>query len=70
MITTQLWPYSLQIATEALNNTLNIQDKQIQAPEQIYTGIMVEAQPKQLTPFGFTAYLLDSALQQGYPFNK
>jgi hypothetical protein len=69
-VTTNLWPYAIRMANEAINNTPNFKDEARKAPVEIFANSNVTANPKHWKPFGCPVFVLDNQLQSGKPFHK
>ena len=69
-ITANLWPYAMRMGNEAINDTPSLQDKARRSPRQIFTGTMININPKHYKPFGCPVYVLDNALATGNIFHK
>jgi Reverse transcriptase (RNA-dependent DNA polymerase) len=66
-ISTNLWPYALRMASDSLNATPNMQDKEHKGrtPDQAFSGSDVATNPKHWKHFGSPVYVLDQALRGG-----
>jgi hypothetical protein len=62
-ITTNLWPYALRMANDALNATPNMQHAMKGTPELLFTNSQVSHNPKHWHHFGCPAYVLARPLQ-------
>jgi hypothetical protein len=62
-ITTNLWPYAIRMANDALNATPNMQHPMKETPELLFTGSKVSHNPKHWHHFGCPAYVLARPLQ-------
>ena len=62
-ITTNLWPYAIRMANDALNATPNMQHQQKATPELLFTNTRVSHNPKHLHHFGSPAFVLARPLQ-------
>ena len=51
-VTTNLWPYAIQMANEAISNTLSFQDENRRIPMEFFANSNVTANPKHWKPFG------------------
>ena len=69
-ITTNLWPYAIRIANDAINNTPNMATKSKLNPIEVFTNTKVVGNPKHWKPFGCPAYVLNDDLQAKKPFHK
>lgn len=69
-VTTDLWPYTIRMANEVLDNIPSIQDKQRRPPLQIFGNKKVAINPKHWHPFNCPVYVLDSHLQNNKIFQK
>ncbi len=69
-ITTNLWPYAIRMANEAINNTPSFQDENRKTPLELFANSNVTANPKHWKPFGCPVYVLDNQLQSEKPFHK
>jgi len=69
-VTTNLWPYAIRMANEAINNTPSFQDENRKTPVELFANSNVTANPKHWKPFGCPVYVLDNQLQSGKPFHK
>jgi hypothetical protein len=69
-VTTNLWPYAIRTASEAINNTPNFKDNDRKTPVELFARTNVTANPKHWKPFGCPVYVLDNQLQSGKPFHK
>ena len=69
-VTTNLWPYAIRMASEAINNTPSFQDEDRKTPVELFANSNVTANPKHWKPFGCPVYVLDNQLQSGKPFHK
>jgi hypothetical protein len=69
-VTTNLWPYAIRMANEAINNTPSFQDKNRKTPVELFANSNVTANPKHWKPFGCPVFVLDNQLQSGNPFHK
>lgn len=61
-VTANLWPYTIFLANDALNNSPSPQDKAIQTPDQIFARTNVVPNAKHYKPFGCPIYVLKNAL--------
>ena len=69
-VTTNLWPYAIRTANDAVNNTPSFQDEKRRTPTQIFAKTEVSSNPKHWKPFGCPVYVLDNSLQGQRPFHK
>ncbi|KAI2502191.1 hypothetical protein MHU86_12243 [Fragilaria crotonensis] len=69
-VTTNLWPYAVRMANEAINNTPSFQDEDGKTPVELFANSKVTANPKHWKPFGCPVYVLDNHLQSCKPFHK
>ena len=69
-VTTELWPYAIRAANEALNDSPSLQDPGRKSPAQLFHKTNVLANPKHYQPFGCPVYVLDNALQANRPIHK
>ena len=69
-VTTNLWPYAIRMANEAINDTPSFQDEDRKTPVELFANSNVTANPKHWKPFGCPVYVLDNQLQSGKPFHK
>ena len=69
-ITANLWPYAIRHASNAINNTPSMQNKQRRTPIEIFTQTKVASNPKHFHAFGCPAYVLENELQLSKPFHK
>ncbi len=58
-VTTNLWPYAIQMANEVINNTPSFQDENRRLPVELFANSNVNANPKHWKPFGCPVYVLD-----------
>lgn len=64
-ITTNLWPYAVRMANDAINDTPWMKDPQRRTPTQHFEGHMVVQSPKHWFHFGCPAYVTDEHIQAG-----
>ncbi len=69
-ITANLWPYAIRQANRVLNKTPSPKDTTHRSPHQIFSGSVVDANPKHFQPFRCPEYVLDEALQSGNIHHK
>ena len=69
-VTTNLWPYAVRTANDAINNTPCLQDGEKRTPTEIFSKSKVASNPKHWKPFGCPVYVLDNSLQGQLPFHK
>jgi hypothetical protein len=69
-VTTNLWPYAIRNANEAINNTPNFKDEERKTPVELFSNSRVTANPRHWKPFGCPVYVLVNQLQSGKPFHK
>lgn len=69
-ISATLWPYALRQANRVLNETPSLKDATHRSPHQVFSGSVVDANPKHFFPFGCPVYVLDEALQTGNIHHK
>jgi len=68
--TVHLWPYALRMASDAINETPNMKDKNGRSPIQLFSSTEVHTHEKHWAPFGCPIYVLSSQLQSGVIHNK
>jgi hypothetical protein len=68
--TANLWPYTIWMANNVLNETPSLRDKSRRSPLQIFADTMVKPNSKHWKPFGCPVYVLDSSLQAGNIHHK
>lgn len=68
VITSNLWPYALRCANDAMNATPRMKDRKI--PMQLLTGSDAPTVMRYFHPFGFPTYVLNSKLQVGQSIPK
>jgi hypothetical protein len=64
-VTTNLWPYAVRMACDAINEAPNMKDETNRSPLQIFTGSETHTNVKHWKPFGCPIYVLDTAIQSG-----
>ncbi len=64
-VSANLWPYAIRIANDVLNETPHLQDKSNRMAQQIFSGTLVQMNPKHWKHFGCPVYVLDKNLQAG-----
>ena len=64
-ITTNLWPYAMQMANDVLNETPHMQDVSKRRAQQIFSKTLVQTNLKHWKPFGCPVCVLDRNLQAG-----
>ena len=69
-ITTNLWPYAIRMASDAINNTPNMVTANKLNPIEVFTNTNVVDNPKHWKPFGCPVYVLNDELQAKRPFHK
>ena len=69
-ITTNLWPYAVRNANDAINHTPSMQDAERRSPMELFSGSKVATNPKHWKPFGCPTYVLSNELQGNRPFHK
>ena len=69
-VTTNLWPYAVRTANDAINNTPSMQDGERRTPTEIFSKSKVASNPKHWKAFGCPVYVLDNSLQGQLPFHK
>ena len=69
-ITTNLWPYAMRMANDAMNDTPNMQDNKRRSSIQMFSNSMVHHNTKHQKTFGCPTYVLDGKLQSGSIFHK
>ena len=69
-VTTNLWPYAIRMANDAINNTPSFQDGERRSPIEIFAKTGVVDNPKHWKTFGCPTYVLSNELQGGRPFHK
>ena len=69
-VSTNLWPYALRYANEAINHTPSFQDAERRAPVEKFSNAKVTSNPKHWKPFACPVYVLDNDLQGQNPFHK
>ena len=67
-VTTNLWPYTIKMASDVFNNTPCFQHKEYNTPLQVASRTNVNK--KYFHTFGCPVYVLDNALQESKPFGK
>ena len=65
VITTDLQPHAMRMANDVLNKMPNLQDKQHQTVQQMFSKTRAHTNPKHWKPFGCPAHVLGSKLQDG-----
>lgn len=60
----------MNIADDAINICLSIDDKYHQLPLKNFTNSKVDVLPKHFKPFECLTYMLNSVLQEGTPYPK
>ena len=69
-VTTELWPYAVRAANEALNESPSMQDAARKSPAQLFHKTNVLVNPKHFQTFGCPVYVLNNALQANRPHHK
>ena len=69
-ITSYLWPYTMRLIYETLNNLPSPQDTVRRTPQQIFSKTNININVKYFKPFECSVYVLDSSLQQNNPHHK
>ena len=65
-----LWPYTIKMASDVLNNTPNVRSKMRRTPMQTFSNTEVQPNQKHWAPFGCPAFVLDRKLQEGKRISK
>ena len=69
-VTTELWPYAVRAAMEAINESPSLQNNERKSPAQLFHKTNVLANPKHFQPFGCPVYVLNNSLQANRPHHK
>ena len=64
-VTTNLWPYAVRMACDAINEVPNLRDESNRLPLQTFTGSTSHTNVKHWKPFGCPVYVLEAPLQSG-----
>ena len=64
-VTTNLWPYAMRMANDAINQSPSLQDPERRSPEQMISASTTMPNTKHWHPFRCPVFVLDNALQGG-----
>ena len=68
--TVNLWPFSLRMANDAINEAPSLQNNDGHSPLQIFSNTEVQPKTKHCITFGCPVYVLVTALQSGRGIHK
>ena len=64
-VSTNLWPYAVWMACDAMNEVLNLRGADSRSPLQVFAGTDTHTNAKHWKPFGCPMYVLEAPLQSG-----